>query len=134
MIKNMTDEQLDNALLYILRQHIGKESAVDRWDMVEIIFGEHVPEPFRNDKNDQDRQIRYAVSRLRIAGHFICDMGDGDGRYLAKDEKEFWAFYSFFISPIKTRVTAAKSMLKAAVKKWPNALQFSMFEESEFGP
>ena len=128
MIEKMSDTELDHALLYVLRQHVGKENAISRWDMVEIIYGQHVPEPFRNDKNDLDRSIRYAVSRLRIEGHFICDMGNGDGRYLAKDEKEFWTFYSFFISPIESRVTAAKAMKKAAIKKWPNALQPALFD------
>ena len=127
MLNKLTDDALDRSLLYILGQHIGKEKAVDRWDLVETVFGEYVPEQFRNDSHPLDREIRYAVNRLRKAGHLICDLGNGKGRYIAKNEAEFWELYNYYVKPIKERAEVARAMKKAAVVRWPNALQFSMF-------
>ena len=130
-MQKMTNEELDRALLYVLGQHIGKAKAVERWDLVEIIFGEHVPEQFRNDDNPQDREIRYSVGRLRAAGHLICDLGNGNGRYIAANENEFWELYNFYVKPIKARAEIARAMKKAAIKRWPNAMQFNMFTNAD---
>ena len=80
----MTNEDLDNELLNILHHHVGRENAIGRWDLVEKIYG---PVVFyqRNDDNLDDRKIRAAVSRLREHGYFICDQGNGKGRYLASN-------------------------------------------------
>ena len=126
-MKKFTDENLDKYLLYVLGQHVGKEKAVDRWDLVETVFGEYVPAHLRNDDNPMDREIRYGVSRLRAQGHLICDLGNGNGRYLAATEAEFWELYQYYVKPIRTRAAVARAMKNAAIRRWPNALQFSMF-------
>lgn len=127
-MQNMTDEQLERELLYILGQHIGKARAVERWDLVEIVTGKYVPEPFRNDGNLDDRAIRLAVGRLRKQGHFIGDLGNGKGRYIVANEKEFWEFYSSYVKPIQERAEVARALKKAAIAKWPNALQPGLFD------
>lgn len=76
----MTNDDLDRKVLYSLLNHQGKENRIGRWELVEQVFGDEVPPEFQNDDNLLDRDIRYAVSRLRGAGHLICDMGDGAGR------------------------------------------------------
>lgn len=128
-MQKFTDEQLDKFLLYVLGQHIGKEKAVERWTLVETVFGEHVPAPFRNDDHPQDRDIRYAVSRLRKQGHLICDLGNGVGRYIAANEAEFWELYNYYIKPIKARAEVARAMKRAAEQRWPNVLQPSLFPD-----
>ena len=124
----MTDEQLDREVLFILQQHQGKENRVDRWELVERVFGEPVEPLLRNDNNLYDRDIRYAVGRLRAAGHLICDLGDGAGRWMAATEKEFWEFYGYFIKPIKSRSDVARALKEAARKRWPNLMQPSLFD------
>mgnify|MGYP001198520275 FL=1 len=132
-MQKMTDEVLDRSLLYILGQHVGEEKAVERWDLVETVFGEHVPAPLRNDDHPQDREIRYSVSRLRAQGHLICDLGNGKGRYIAANEKEFWQLYNYYVKPIKARAEVARAMKQAAIRRWPNALQPSLFDDGEAG-
>lgn len=123
-----TNEQLDRDLLHILLAHQGKAQRIDRWDLVEQVFDVIVPEIERNDGNPLDREIRYAVQRLRKDGHLICDMGDGGGRWMANTEQEFWEFYSYYISPIRTRREIAEALKSAAKKRWPNLEQPSLFE------
>jgi hypothetical protein len=131
IMQKFSEADLDKYLLYVLNSHVGKEKAVERWDLVETVFGEHVPAPLRNDDHPQDRDIRYAIGRLRKQGHLICDLGDGNGRYLAATEAEFWELYNYYVKPIKARAEVARAMRKAAIHRWPNALQYSMFNTDE---
>ena len=125
-----TDEQIDREVLYILLAHQGKDNRIDRWDLVEKVFGVPVPADLQNDDNILDRTIRYSVGRLRAAGHLICDLGDGSGRWVAASETEFWEFYSYYVKPIKARADVAKAMKKAAADKWPDLMQPSLFDLS----
>ena len=124
----MNNDELDREVLFILLRHQGKENRVDRWELVERVFGEPVEPLLRNDNNLYDRDIRYAVGRLRAAGHLICDLGDGAGRWMAATEKEFWEFYGYFIKPIKSRSDVARALKEAARKRWPNLMQPSLFD------
>lgn len=125
-----TDDELDHIVLYILKMHEGKENRVDRWDLVQKVFGKPVPAELRNDDNMDDRMIRYSVGRLRAAGHLICDLGDGDGRWIAASESELWEFYSYYVKPIKTKADVARALKKAAMQKWPDLMQPSLFDLS----
>ena len=86
---------------------------------------------YQNDDNFYDREIRYSVGRLRTEGHLICDLGDGAGRWMAANEKEFWEFYSYYVKPIKSRAETIRAMKKAAEQKWPNLMQPSLFDMAE---
>lgn len=124
----MSDDELDGNVEFFLNQHIGEESKIDRWKLVEKVFTCIVPEHLRNDDHPQDRLIRESVSRLRKRGVLICDMGDGDGRWLAKNWDEFARFYSYFVKPISSKAQTARALLKSARAKFPNSLQPSLFE------
>jgi hypothetical protein len=127
-----TDDDLDREVLHILLHHQGKQNRIGRWELVENVFGEPVPAELQNDDNMGDRMIRYSVGRLRAAGHLICDLGDGSGRWIAANETEFWEFYGYYIKPIKTKAEVARALKKAAEEKWPNLMQPSLFDMSEF--
>jgi hypothetical protein len=127
MLRIETDEQLDRELLYILNQHIGKEQAIPRWDLVAKIYGPVMLHE-RNDKNPRDRAIRYSVSRLRAKGHLICDLGNGRGRYMAANESEFWEMYTSYVRPFASRAKVAQALKKAAESKW--TLQMSLPDSS----
>lgn len=132
MPKDMTKDEIDGLVLYFLnRPDVNEAQRMDRWLLVERVFGVRVPEPLRNDDHPQDREIREAVSRLRIKGHLICDMGDGGGRWIARTEDEFWKFYHYYVKPIQARAQTAEAMRKAAAQKWPNLLQPSLFNMLE---
>lgn len=127
MKNTMTDEQLDNAVLYFLsKPSVNADNRLDRWELVYLVFGERVPEHQRNDSHPLDRAVRDSVSRLRT-DHLICDMGDGKGRWIAKTEEEFWRFYARFVKPISATARTARAMRKLAEKKFPNLAQPSLF-------
>ena len=130
-MEQFSSEQLDREVYYLLSYHEGKENAIERWAMVEKIFGQAVPLHLRNDDNIQDREIRFAVGRLRAKGYLICDLGDGHGRYLAANESEFWELYNYYLKPIRSRSAILHAMKKSAARRWPNVLQMSLFNLDE---
>lgn len=123
----ITDTDLDKAVLHILLRHVGKQNALERWTLVEMIDVDVVPMHLRNDDHPVDRLIRSSVARLRSQGHLICDLGDGNGRYMAKSAEEFWEMYAAYIKPIRTRAAVAKAMKKAAERQFPSLMQPSLF-------
>lgn len=125
-MQTYTDEKLDEMVLYFLSKHVGKNNRIERWTLVERVFGVHVPEFERNDANRMDRDIRHSVRRLRNKGHLICDMGEGGGRWLAETKEEFWEFYAYFIKPIASKAQTARAMKKSADLQF-NILQMPMF-------
>lgn len=123
----ISDTDLDKAVLHILLRHVGKAHALDRWTLVEMIDVDPVPNHLRNDDHPIDRLIRASVSRLRMQGYLICDLGDGAGRYMASTPDEFWEFYSYYVKPIKSRATVIREMKKSAIRQFPNLMQPSLF-------
>lgn len=127
----MTNDELDRAVLHFILRCQGKGNAVGRWELVEQVFGEPVPVEEQNDGNLRDREIRYAVGRLRKQGYLICDLGDGAGRWMAASADEFWEFYSYFVKPIKAKSEVARALKKSAEKQFPNLMQPSLFDYAE---
>lgn len=128
MKNNLTDEQLDANVLYFLsKPSVDAGNRLDRWELVAQVYGERVPEHLRNDDHPLDRGVRESVSRLRMAGHLICDMGDGKGRWIASNEEEFWKFYARFVKPISATARTARALKRAAEQKFPNLNQPSLF-------
>lgn len=127
----MTNDELDRAVLQFLLRHQGKRNAVDRWELVEQVFGEPVPPEEQNDDHPQDREIRYAVGRLRKQGYLICDLGDGAGRWMASNADEFWEFYHYYVKPIKAKADVARALKKAALEQFPGLMQPRLFDYAE---
>ena len=127
-ISLMSDDDLDANVQFFMNRHIGEANKIDRWEMVEKIFNFIVPAHERNDDHPQDRAIRDSVRRLRNQGVLICDMGDGDGRYLENSWEEFIRFYSYFVKPISAKAQTARAMLRAAKQKYQSKLQPSLFD------
>lgn len=53
------------------------------------------------------------------------------GRWMASTEAEFWEFYSYYVKPIKSRADVARALKKAALEKFPNLMQPSLFDYVE---
>ena len=130
MNTQLTEEQLDGVLRRLFLEHQGQAKAIKRWDLVVKVFGEGSDIP-RSDDNLQDRSIRSAVERLRRHGVLILDFNDGRGRFLCKDEEEYWNFRSRYLKPLKARANTIKVLDKAAQQKFPSLLQPSLFDLSE---
>lgn len=127
----MINDELDRSVLHFLLRHQGKLNRVDRWELVAQVFGEAVPPEEQNDDNLRDREIRYAVGRLRKQGYLICDLGDGAGRWMASNADEFWEFYHYYVKPIKAKADVARALKKAALEQFPDMMQLSLFDYAE---
>lgn len=118
-----TDSELDAHVLFFLKQHVGKEQPIGRWEIVAKIFGpdaalEH------NDSNYADRQVRDAVERLRHGGALICDMGNGEGRFMASTLEEYQSFRAKYGSMAFKIIATLSEMDKAAAQAFElNPLQ-----------
>jgi hypothetical protein len=117
-----TDEQLDQEVLFMLKQHIGQEAPIGRWEMVAKIYGP-VAAQDQNDGNYSDRQIRESVERLRKNGILVCDMADGTGRFLAKSLEEYQSFRMKYGSRAFTVIETLREMDKSSESQWGNVLQ-----------
>ena len=131
-----TKDQLDDEIRYQLYQHLGRGNAIDRWDLVRAVFGKDAalalvdmhPQDMdeSGDHNRFDRRIRDGIERLRNNGHMICNMGSGDGYYIAATIEEYQEFrlkYGRHAFPI---IQTIRRMDETAKQKWPNPLQPSL--------
>jgi hypothetical protein len=114
----MDNDKLDEMVLYFLSRHVGEQNKIDRWTLAERVYGVSIPAIERNDKNSFDRNVRESVSRLRNRGELICDVGNGQGRWMAANIDEFWKFYAYFVSPISAKAYTARVLKKAALQKF----------------
>lgn len=131
MNTQLTEEQLDDILRRLFVTHQGSENAIKRWDLVVKVYGEGSDIP-RTDDNPQDRLIRSAVERLRRHGVLILDFNDGRGRFLCKDEDEYWNFRNRYLKPLRARANTIKVLDRSARERFPNLMQPSLFDLSEF--
>jgi hypothetical protein len=116
------DEQLDAEVLFAIKQHVGRQHPIGRWELVAKIFGP-VAAGDQNDNNPADRQIRESVERLRKRGVLICDMGDGVGRYMAETYDEYKAFRAKYGSRAFAIIDTLHEMDEAAKREFPDILQ-----------
>ena len=118
-----TDDQLDRWILQLLKQHVGRQSPIGRWELVTRIFGPQAAFP-QTDDNLADRNIRESVARLRRRGVLICDMSNGSGRFLAASPDEYQAFRLKYGGRAFEVLETLREMDKAAEQTWvTNPLQ-----------
>lgn len=122
MPPRLTDEQLDQAVLFWIKQHRGRTNPIGRWELVAKIYGPVLPQD-QNDNHPGDRHIRESVERLRKKGVLICDMGDGVGRYLPETVEEYRAFRAKYSSRAYAIIATVNEMDEAAKQEWPDLLQ-----------
>ena len=122
MPKQLTNDELDSELAYVMRMHRGQEMAIRRWNLCMKIFGLDAAYE-RSDGNPYDRQLRKSIERLRREGYLICNLGNGDGYFLAETQEEYQKFRAVYVSHAAPVMETARMMDKAAGQKWPNPLQ-----------
>ena len=124
-MQRYSDEVLDREVLFLLKQHTGKQNPIGRWELVARLFCTVVPSE-QNDGNYADRQVRDSVERLRKAGVLVCDMADGTGRFLAESLDEYQAFRLKYGSRAFAIMETLREMDKAAAQEWPDVLQMRL--------
>lgn len=125
MPRALTDEQLDREMLFVINQHRGTENAIRRWDLCLKLFGEDAILE-RNDGNTYDRSVRKSIERLRRQGHIICNLGNGDGYFLAVTKDEYQSFREVYGAHAFPIMETIREMDKSAGQHWPNPLQPSL--------
>lgn len=122
MPRFLTDDDLDREMLFVIRMHKGQVNAIRRWDLCLKIFGADAAID-RNDGNTYDRQARRSIERLRRQGHIICNLGSGDGYFLAVTPEEYQSFRAVYGSHAFPIMETIREMDKAAGQQWENPLQ-----------
>ena len=124
MAPQFTDDELDHEVLFFLKQHVGKQHPIGRWEFVSKIFGALAAAPhLQNDANAADRHIRESIARLRKKGVLVCNMGDGLGSYLAQTVDEYTEFRTYYGAAAFEKMQIIRNMDEAAKQTFPDLLQ-----------
>ncbi len=119
----LSRDALDHEMLYVLMQHVGEEHGILRSRLVERIFDVVVRFVRDPDTDASDRSVRHSIERLRHQGHMICNMGNGEGYYLAATVEEYQRFRAMYGAHAVPILEAIREMDKTAAERWPNPLQ-----------
>jgi len=78
-IRKMDRTQIKAHILLLLKcRHFGHDCLINKWDMVQDIFGSDATQD-RTYNNTNERRMRLAIAELRKAGYPICS--DSAGGY-----------------------------------------------------
>lgn len=115
MFKIMGDEELDRTVLFYLNYHKGESNPIERWTLVEKLFGAAAVID-RSNNNHYDRAMRESVERLRDAGQHICNMGAG--YFMAETVKEYENFKARYLGSAFSKFQKVAAMDRKAVERW----------------
>lgn len=117
-----TSEALRRELIYALYQHKGRANAIDRWSLVRRIFGEEAvtSKAEETDSNTYDRRLRDEIEILRKPpfSHFVCNMGDGSGYFIAHDREEYERWKKYYLGPTYEKWIVVNAMDPIADARW----------------
>lgn len=113
---------LDRALLRILTFHNGRENAIGRGEMVNMLK--------QHGFDVHERQARQVIHDLRRDGHLICSApGEAGGYYMAQSNKEVDEFIQRELHPkAMDLLETEKSIREAARQKFGDGYQESLFD------
>ena len=101
---------LDRALLSILRFHIGKDNAISRDDLLEMLK--------MHGWETGDRAVRLQINLLRKQGVLICSCGGRNGGYyLARDWSELLDYINAELHPRAMDLLEQEAALKVGAKR-----------------
>ena len=101
---------LDRAILSILRFHKGKEDAIPRDDLLEMLK--------MHGWETGDRAMRIQINLLKKQGHPICGAsGIGGGYYLARNWKELMEYINTELHPRAMDLLEQEQALKVGAKR-----------------
>jgi hypothetical protein len=117
-------EGAEQAVLKVLRFHVGRDGAISRGDLLRDLH--------RNGWKLHERELRATINQLRKHGAPICSTGgQGGGYWLAADWDELSEFidreHRARIADLSEQVRA---MSREAERRWGRrgATQFSLFD------
>lgn len=112
---------LDRAVLRVLSMHIGREQAVGREELVQVVASLGFPA--------HERQVREVIKDLRRRGELICSAaGEDGGYYLAASREEFEEFaQAEFGAKIADMSQTLGAMRQAADSAFGQGMQLGLF-------
>jgi len=132
MIKDYENEiQLDAEVAFILRQHMGMNNAIPRWDLVARVFGESAA-VVRDNDNQYDRKVRESIERHREKGRHFCNVGSG--YFVATSREEYEQFKKYYLGAAYRKLQITAVMDDKADETWGmQPRQVSQMQPSLFG-
>ena len=101
---------LDRAILSILRFHKGRENAIARDDLLEMLY--------MHGWETSDRVMRAQINLLRKDGHLICSAGGrGGGYYIAFNWSELEDYIGQELHPRAMDLLEQETALKVGAKR-----------------
>lgn len=113
-----TPDGLDNQVLAVLQNHVGKTNRIKRADLVHKIFSPKNGFSFTTDSHD--RQVRLAIARLRERYPILSSSGEG-GYWIADGIGELVEYQREIVSRVR-RLEAQANL----VSVWAKQLQFNL--------
>ena len=101
---------LDCAVLSVMRYHKGRENAIPRIDLLEMLK--------MHGWETGDRAVRLQINLLRKQGHLICSAGGrGGGYYIARNWSELEDFIGQELRPRAMDLLEQEKALKVGAKR-----------------
>jgi hypothetical protein len=113
---------LDRVLLRVFGFHIGRENAIGRGELVEVLKA--------NGMNVNERLARRAIHDLRRDGHLICSApGEDGGYYKARSHQEVDEFINRELHPkAMDLLETEKAVRESAKRQFGEGYQESLFD------
>lgn len=134
IIRYASELELDHAVHFAMYMHKGQANAIPRWELVRRIYGEEcVTAETQDDDNLYERSVRNSLERWRAKGHHFCNMGHGEGYYVANDREEYEAFKRYYLGAALRKLQVTSAMDEMADERWgrvprkASPLQVGMF-------
>ncbi len=113
---DMTQQEIEMQVRYILSKHIGKDNPVSRWELVERIFGREAAAN-RGNNNPFDRQIREIIEKYRVED-LIVSSSNGAGYWLAANQEEIGIIADEYEKRSKNMLLKASQLRKRGLEKF----------------
>jgi hypothetical protein len=113
---------LEKHILQALSKRVGKENAIKRYDLLNVIHG--IP----GFEKTQDRQLRHVINDLRKAGNLIASLASEEGGYYAcANLEEYYEFANRELgAKIRDMSETLRSMESAARVQFGDSFQPSL--------
>lgn len=104
----ITDEQLEARVRAILLAHKGRQNRINRWKLVEMIFGREAAGN-RSNSNTYDRRIREVIKKWRDHDLIVSSSGAA-GYWIAADMNDVEIIAAEYVSRSREMEEKARNL------------------------
>lgn len=112
----ISQQEIERQVRFILSMHIGREKAISRWELVERIFGREAAAD-RGNNNPFDRMIRDIIAKYRVED-LIVSSSNGAGYWLASNQDEINLIADEYEKRSKDMLMKASQLRKRGMEKF----------------